>query len=223
MPNKDYIPTNDAQFDVWQRHLMKYLGTAGILSGWDIPQAAFDALLPLQSSWKQRFADAENPDTRSHAQVIAKNEARAAYESALRAFVKSYVTYNPKPTDADREYMGLPVHKSGRTPAPVPGGTPVFKIDTSVIRRLTVHFYDDSNERRAKPAGVHGAEIKWDFSDAPVVNPDKLTHSGFDTASPYTIEFAGEDRGRTVYFALRWENTRGEKGPWGEIISAIVP
>jgi hypothetical protein len=30
-------------------------------------------------------------------------------------------------------------------------------------------------------------------------------------------------RGKTVYFALRWENTRGEKGPWSEIMSAIIP
>jgi hypothetical protein len=32
-----------------------------------------------------------------------------------------------------------------------------------------------------------------------------------------------EDRGKKLYFALRWENTRGEKGPWSEIHSTIIP
>ena len=52
-------------------------------------------------------------------------------------------------------------------------------------------------------------------------NPDP--HSEFDTASPFTLNFQGHERGKTVYFCLRWENTVGEKGPWGEIYSAIVP
>ncbi|MDR2362267.1 MAG: hypothetical protein LBD91_06005 [Prevotellaceae bacterium] len=33
----------------------------------------------------------------------------------------------------------------------------------------------------------------------------------------------GQHCGKTVYFALRWENTRGEKGPWSDIMSATVP
>jgi hypothetical protein len=35
--------------------------------------------------------------------------------------------------------------------------------------------------------------------------------------------FENDQRGKTVYFALRWENTRGEKGPWSAIQIAIIP
>jgi hypothetical protein len=45
----------------------------------------------------------------------------------------------------------------------------------------------------------------------------------FDTNSPLDIEFTEEDRGKVVWFAVRWENTRGEKGPWSEIYFAIIP
>jgi hypothetical protein len=31
------------------------------------------------------------------------------------------------------------------------------------------------------------------------------------------------DRGKTVYFCLCWENNRGEKGPWSEIVFAVIP
>jgi hypothetical protein len=220
---RDFIPTNDAVFDNWQKNLLEQLGAEGVLKKWDIPQEAFENLLPKEVEWGVRYEAAKNPKNRTQVQITAKIEARKNYEDVLRIFIKGYVTYNPKVTDDERELLGLPVHKKGRTPAPIPKRYPLFKIDSSVIRRLDVYFYDDVNERRSKPEGVHGAEISWDFSDVPVEDPDKLVHSRFDTASPYTIEFNGEDRGRTVYIALRWENTRGEKGPWSEIITAIVP
>jgi hypothetical protein len=45
----------------------------------------------------------------------------------------------------------------------------------------------------------------------------------FDTDSPLEIEFDEADRGKIVWFAVRWENTRGQKGPWSEIFFAIIP
>ncbi|MDR1552126.1 MAG: hypothetical protein LBS69_01520, partial [Prevotellaceae bacterium] len=76
---------------------------------------------------------------------------------------------------------------------------------------------------KAKPAGQHGAEIRWTISDTPVVDVEELIHSAFDTHTPFTLEFQGHERGRMAYFCLCWENTRGEKGPWSEIVSAIIP
>jgi hypothetical protein len=76
---------------------------------------------------------------------------------------------------------------------------------------------------KAKPAGQHGAEIRWAISDTPVVDVAALARSSFDTRTPFTLEFQGHERGQTVYFCLCWENTRGEKGPWSEIQSAIIP
>jgi hypothetical protein len=84
--------------------------------------------------------------------------------------------------------------------------------------------YRDMNERgTAKPKGVHGVEIAWEILDTPPVNWEQLTHSAFDTRTPAQLVFHGEQRGRTLYFALRWENTRGEKGPWSEIYGTIIP
>jgi hypothetical protein len=47
--------------------------------------------------------------------------------------------------------------------------------------------------------------------------------SVFSTRSPYVFTFDENMRGKTVYFCLRWENTRGQKGPWSAIYSAIIP
>jgi hypothetical protein len=61
------------------------------------------------------------------------------------------------------------------------------------------------------------------ISDVPMVDANELVHSVFDTRTPFTLEFGGHERGKTVYFALRWENTRGQKGHWSPIQSAIIP
>jgi hypothetical protein len=93
-----------------------------------------------------------------------------------------------------------------------------------MIRRLTIHFYDQGSVKsKAKPAGQHGAEIRWAILDTPPVDVKELIHSSFDTRTPFTLEFEGHECGKTVYFCLCWENTRGEKGPWSKIVSAVIP
>jgi hypothetical protein len=52
---------------------------------------------------------------------------------------------------------------------------------------------------------------------------EDLRHSAFDTHTPLTLSFESDQRGKTLYFALRWENTRGEKGKYSPIASAIIP
>jgi hypothetical protein len=156
--------------------------------------------------------------------VQAKNDSRKTLEKSLRQAVKEYLANNHLVTDEDRDNLGLPIHKTTRTPAPVATTYPDFDVDSSVIRRLTVHFYDQGSKKsKAKPAGQHGAEIKWAILDAPPASLNDLIHSAFDTHTPFTLEFDENQRGQTVYFCLCWENTRGEKGPWSEIVSAIIP
>jgi hypothetical protein len=54
------------------------------------------------------------------------------------------------------------------------------------------------------------------------VNAADIPNSSFDTRSPLT--FAGEDRGKRVYFAGRREISReGKKGDLSEIVSELIP
>jgi hypothetical protein len=50
-----------------------------------------------------------------------------------------------------------------------------------------------------------------------------LTRSVLATRTPHILEFTEEERGKTVYVAICWQNEKGEKGPWSEMESAIVP
>ena len=44
-----------------------------------------------------------------------------------------------------------------------------------------------------------------------------------DEATPTrTGTLGGADGGKTAHYMLRWENTRGEPGPWSETASATI-
>jgi hypothetical protein len=119
--------------------------------------------------------------------------------------------------------MELPIHKTTRTRTPVPTTRPKVVVKSPNPGMVELHFNDAESTHRAKPEGVHGVEIIWEILDAPPAGWDKLMHSVFDIHTPHSFSFPYEERGRTLYFALRWENTRGEKGPLTEILSTIIP
>jgi hypothetical protein len=50
-----------------------------------------------------------------------------------------------------------------------------------------------------------------------------LPHSEFCNETPQTFTFRDDQRGKTVWFCCRWETTNNKKGPWGELMSAIIP
>jgi hypothetical protein len=127
-------------------------------------------------------------------------------------------------TDEDRDKMGIPNYKDGRTPVPAPETSPLLLIDTGTRRRIIVHYRDEKSGRRGKPKGVHGIEVRWAILDRPPAHEDELIHSSFDTKSPLTLEFDESDRGKHVYLCGRWEIEReGIKGPSGAIEDAIIP
>ncbi|WP_043588009.1 hypothetical protein [Geminisphaera colitermitum] len=221
MGGQNYIPAKDEDFDIWQRNFIIKLSPIATRLG--IPEARSNTLESLQGQWTDAWLTASAPATRTSVAVEAKSWARSNYEAEIRAVVRQYITYNDQASDADRISLGLPIHKESRTPAPVPTTYPDYTIDTSVIRQLTIYFHDQNKTNKAKPAGTHGAEILWAIRDTPPTSIEDLTRSGFDTHSPFTLTFDENQRGKIVYFCLRWENTRGLKGPWSEIGSAIIP
>ena len=65
--------------------------------------------------------------------------------------------------------------------------------------------------------------IAYAVLDAPPADQDALTRTALATRTPHVLEFTEEERGKTVYVAICWQNEKGQRGPWSEIESAIVP
>jgi hypothetical protein len=118
--------------------------------------------------------------------------------------------------------MGLPIHKTKREPAPVAKKAPVLIVSGDGPRQVRFDF-GATKDAKAKPEGQHGAEIVSVISDTKPTEIEDLTRSSFDTNSPLILTFKESERGKTLWFAARWENTSGKKGPWSEIESTIIP
>ena len=119
----------------------------------------------------------------------------------------------------DRNTLNLHERSSKKATA-VPSTKPIGQVDTS--NRLTheISFTNESGSA-AKPIGVHGCQV-WLKLGSPAVDPEELKFAGTATASPFELKFKGEDAGKNVYYWLRWENTRGETGPWSDAVMATV-
>jgi hypothetical protein len=220
--NADYLPRRDVDLLEWVRNFLAVL--VKILARIGFPGELLEKLDAMYADFLSKYNITESPATRTKVTTVEKNTSRATLLRALRQAIGEYLTYNHNVTDSDRTSLGLPVYKTTRTPAKVADTYPDSDVDSSLIRRLIIRFYDHGKKTsKAKPEGQHGAELYWVISDMPVVSVDELIHSAFSTRSPFSLEFRDEDRGKTVYFCLRWENTRGKKGPWGKIQSAIIP
>jgi hypothetical protein len=215
------IPTNDADFNTRQQ----VIGTAAKANTekWHLDADWLDAeFSPKKAVWDGAWAGYLNPETRTPVITLAKQEARKGYEPPLRLLIQM-MEHNPRISVEELKEMGISIPDHSNTPAPVATTYPVYTIDSATIRFLKLHFHDQNSLHKSKPHGQHGAEIRWAILDAAPASVDDLARSAFDTNSPFTLEFDEADRGKTVYFCMRWENTRGEKGPWGEILFAIIP
>lgn len=217
----DYMPRNDAEFTIWQSNLITIVSTNS--TGWGIPPADLSALVEKQTAWDTAYAAANNKQNRTSADVQAKNDAGESFRKSLRSFSAQWLAYNSKVTNSDRERMGLTVKSGSRTPVPPPATCPAGTVDFSIRLQHSIHYADESTpSRKAKPAGVHGCEIWMKIDGNMPVDASELTYLTTDTSSPHTTTFEGKYAGKIVYYMMRWVNTRGEHGPWGSTISAMV-
>jgi len=137
--------------------------------------------------------------------------------------------------------------KSQPGPAPAPTTRPLALVQSG--QRLThqLRLVDESTPtRRARPAGVLGAEV-WvklvepngqmpngqmtKSEDEPctlgdiaraIGDPSTFGFLTMTTRPTFRADFKPGEGGKTAVYMARWINTRGEKGPWSEITTATV-
>jgi hypothetical protein len=100
--------------------------------------------------------------------------------------------------------MGLPIHKTTRTPAKVAKTAPCMNVVIKVVRHLTFEF-GESETSRAKPAGQHEIEFVYVISAEKPTDISQLTNFKSNTRTPIDIDFDEEDRGKSIWFAARWK------------------
>jgi hypothetical protein len=221
---KYYIPARDADFDAFFKNICQYVSqkTSGSNPEWKhIPQEAITALNTAYSTWYTAYSKVKGgPHTK--AETAAKNAARTASQKVLAEFVNQYLRFPPV-TNEDRINMGIPNKPTTFSPVHQPAAPPEFIILIRGIRQIIVDFKEQGAAGKARPYGCNGAVIYWGVLDAPPPRPEDLPKSELAGDTPHTIRFDETERGKRVYIALCWEIEGGHKGPFSEIVSAIIP
>jgi hypothetical protein len=224
----NYIPARDAEFDGWFANLVTYVEahttapTDAVQSAWpDVPPTAVVALRTRLEAWHAAF----DATTKPHAKPVTdlKNEARKEAEAVIRPFVNQYLRFAPV-TDEDRDEMRIHNRDTTNTPVPVPTTRPTIT-DLKALGgfQVRVAFRDETTpDSRAVPYGDNGGLIFYAWTDKHVTDYAELTTTALMTKSPFTLTLQPEAEGKRFTCALRWQNEKGERGPWGEMETTIV-
>jgi hypothetical protein len=218
--NPDYIPPADDKFHEWVCPTTDYIVANATAMGLtpDDTKPLTDAV----ATWKNAWPAHQSAQAAATGAKTTKDNSRADVEAAIRPLVQQ-LQVSPKVTDQQRSDMNITVRSTTRTRVSVPVSCPVGTVDTSQRLQHIISYRDDTTTKtRGKPAGVSGCEI-WEKIGGPApTDISQLTYLGMATRSPFLAQFTGAQAGQTAYYWLRWVNTRNEKGPWSEPVSATI-
>jgi hypothetical protein len=217
----DWLPAREQDFSDLCQKWKTGLGNPANVAAFGWNQAVVTAALAMVDAFLTARTAYGQDD--SSAKRLAKDEAKEATKNNMRDFANTSIRYNKLMKEEDKRYYGIHTPDPTPTPVPEPATFPEAEPDTSVIRQVTIRFWDSGTKKRGKPHGVHGAEIRWALLDHPPASEAEMVNSDFDTASPFTLRFNEGDRGKRLYFCLRWETTTNLKGPFSEFYSAVIP
>jgi hypothetical protein len=219
--NGDWLPSREQDLaDLCQKWKAGLENAANVTAfGWKQAEAT-EVLGKVTAFLTARAAYEETDSTKNR---MAKDEAKDSAKTAMRDFANGSIRFNKQMTPEDKQVYGIRPRDATQTGGSEPKSYPEAEPDTSVLRQVTIHFWDSVTKKRGKSHGVHGAEIRWAILDHEPTSVDELTNSDFDTASPFTLKFDENQRGKRVYFCLRWETNTNLKGPYGEIYNVVIP
>lgn len=216
MPNQSPFPSKDAELNLYFEEAVTHL--LEFKERLNVSKEHQEQLPVYYDAWKVVFPLSQNKNTKTMTIVDNKNIAKENLKVALRT-IYADIPQSALTTE-DRNVLGIAARSTSRTPSPIPSSRPVGQVST--INRLehTISFIDESGNH-AKPQGVRGCQIYCKEGE-PITDIDELSYIATDTKSPYVHKFAVDKAGKTMHYWLRWENTRGEVGPWGNVVTATV-
>jgi hypothetical protein len=207
-------------------------------SQWNISEAETAEFDDLVEDAENALAKAQS----SQRTAVITAQCKAAFEAmiAKMRFLKSRFFLVPPLSSAD--LISLELKPKDTNPTPVPPPTTQAEADLSRpgVHLLELHLRPvtgstpdphraDYGFRRywgIMPSGGATVEAatgtKRELMKTPVSGAE-LPFSKFTRRKKELLDFDQADSGKTVYFCIRYENAKGESGPWGPMFSSIIP
>ena len=220
--NKDCIPGPDAAFDGWLANLSGYVDAKTSGAAWaHIPPDKVTALKTHTADWHAAYAKTLGPHTAVDTEE--KNDQRRAAEGFVRPFIQQYLKFDPV-SNEDRTAMNL--HNRDTTHSGI--GRPMARALITGLKalggfRMEIRFQDEAApDSRAIPYGCNGCLLNYVWAPEKAADYAALIHTKLMTRSPFVLDLPPEAEGKFISCAARWQNERGELGPWGEIQQSAI-
>ena len=218
----DCVPAPDAEFDSWQVNWVTYAAANAVALGLD-PLVDIPAIQAAQTAWNTDYDGHLTAQAAAQAARQSKDAERATYVALLRSFTQQ-IQKRTGTTDEQRGGLGVTIPHTEPTPVPAPTTAPVLNVATPERLRHVVEASKTAEEGGglAKPSGVRGVQLWREIGDPAPANESELGFVSEFTRTRMTLDYQMPQGGLTVYYQARWVSTRGQTGPWGELVSATV-
>jgi hypothetical protein len=220
MSHRDYLPQAIKVFRAWVKNFFTVL--AGIYASLGIDKEAYDALENEKRIWDNIDAKAGDALTATIVVIHERRRVMKDFSKKIRSFVSEYVAHNHRLTPIQREELGLAPVGSHSSKSMLLHAPLVEIIIKNVPGQITVHCRS-AETKWGMGIGIRGFEWRWVISDTPPETYDEFIHSEFSTRAHYTKTFDYNRRGKKLHSVFRWENDKGEKGPWSDFFVTFIP
>ncbi|MDR0375525.1 MAG: hypothetical protein LBH85_07355 [Treponema sp.] len=191
-------------------------------AAWGVPRSALRSLESLTQAAGAALATAKNEATRTPVATARCKEAFDTLAAATRDMKRRYFLTPPL---ADSDYIALGLKPRDTTPTA--GGNPTAQvtIETYLVGRhelgVKIAYVAGSPNDPANKGRRMWCSVVAPGEAAPV-RPEDLRKSFYTMRKKDLIQFGYGDSGKTAHFAVRIENN-GKQGPWGPMVSALIP
>jgi hypothetical protein len=217
---KDYIPKSDAELASFLDNFATKI--ASDKSKFSFSDAEVTELTTANTDYQTALTELAEAEDNYNAKLEAKRQAEERAVAATRARAQQ-IQANPNIADEERAGLRLPVRDKQPTRVSVPESFPIIVIDNSKRLQQTLRYFDSNTPTsRARPDNARGAEVVRFIGATAPTGPEQFERLDESSRSPYVVQYTGADAGKTAYYMMRWVNSRGERGPWSETVSATI-
>lgn len=221
---ESYIPPREADLVNWSANFDSKINATPAAYGLTVAQGS--AYTTLHTNFFTAYATALDPNTRSPANIQAKNIAKDNLVNGpggIRKLVKIVQAY-PALTNVQRSELRITIPDTEPTPVPPPEFAPNLSIVSTLGRVVKVKLRDAKDENnRGMPEGVDGATVLSFVGEEMPENPldwsfmENTTRTTLDLSFPATVP-----AGSQVWITAFWFNQRKETGPPAVAVSTRI-
>jgi hypothetical protein len=175
------------------------------------------------TTFQAAYTTSTTPATRTKVTVQATINARNALVQIIRAYGR-LILANQGVADADKIALGLHLRDTVNTPIPAPSTAPVVAVIGVTPGVLTATFRDSMSSPgvKAKPFGATQLLLYVAFGTVAPVTPGATPFRQAVTKTPFAIDTTAGTVGQTAFVYGRWQNQKGEVGPWSSLATSVI-